>query len=362
MPAALAVVTITTVNQMYRARLLMRQVAAQMPEAVRIIYLADTLPPQAPLFADDPLIVPVSLLAIPRARQLAFALDPTGYCCAQKPWIMLNALERTEARGILYLDNDIGLFARPCSLLGLLSRYPIVLTPHLLAPQRAPANPSEADLLPYGPFNAGQLATDNSPAAHEFLLWWGTRLLDPRNSKQETGYDQPWLGWAPLYFEVGVDRDPGCNVAFWNLSERPLRREKDGWTAGGARLATFHFSWLEENDPTSLVRRTMPATAASDPLGLELVRERLAQLEACGRARDVVHAYSHGTYSDGFPIEPRSRASLASAWHLVPHAFDPFSRESWLGEPTLVTLPGPYPLPASLHRRIARRLLRLIAK
>ncbi len=360
----LVVITITTRNQLYRARLLMSQLARYTPEAKRIVYLADGA---APNHITDPTseydIVAVDHLALPRKRQLAYALDPTGWCCALKPWIMQDALSRTKAKAVLYADNDIGFYQRPSGMLERLRDHPVVLTPHLLKPLPPEASPNEAKLLPYGAYNAGLLAADNSSTASQFLEWWGSRLLDPRHSVRDQGYDQPWLAWAPLYFpNIGILRDPGTNVAFWNLAERPLSNTNDCWCSGSALLVAFHFSSLEEHNPIALTRSNIQASAQHDPLALALVRERIEALEACGRKEDIAIPYGYASHDDGHPIEPCQRIRLSEAWSKIDPEVDPFCRKDWIERPSLRALfptETPRRSPVKRMRSAIRRLLKL---
>jgi hypothetical protein len=49
---------------------------------------------------------------------------------------------------------------------------------------------------------------------------------------------------VPAFFDgVHILRDPGYNVASWNLSRRPITIEEDGTIrAAGHRLRFFHFT------------------------------------------------------------------------------------------------------------------------
>src|SRR5262249_35273130 len=61
--------------------------------------------------------------------------------------------------------------------------------------------------------------------------------------------DQRWMDQAPALFPCGVIVDPGCNVAYWNLHERELRRVGDDLMIGDVPLRFFHFSGLEPERP-----------------------------------------------------------------------------------------------------------------
>src|SRR6185369_14369168 len=176
--ADLAVISITTVNYLHRARALMQSIAQYLPHARRMVCCADSpvgiVDPPAENFE----VIDAANLALPRFRQLAFALNATGLCCALKPHLTLHAFA-TGARRVLYLDNDIQLFRRPDEILAALEKSDLVLTPHLLAPLPAGAVPDEATVVAYGTFNAGIFATQSTADSISFLQWWGQRTLDP---------------------------------------------------------------------------------------------------------------------------------------------------------------------------------------
>ena len=71
----------------------------------------------------------------------------------------------------------------------------------------------------------------------------------------ERGYfvDQRWMDLAPgLIPSLFVLRDPGYNVAYWNLSSRDVRRTGDGYTVNGRPLRFFHFSGYDPAQPQLL--------------------------------------------------------------------------------------------------------------
>ena len=68
--------------------------------------------------------------------------------------------------------------------------------------------------------------------------------------------DQLWVNLAPVFFDrVKVSRDPGLNVAYWNLHERNVSRKNDAFFINDKfPLAFYHFSSYRLADPTQLSR------------------------------------------------------------------------------------------------------------
>ena len=55
-----------------------------------------------------------------------------------------------------------------------------------------------------------------------------------------------WLVWALVIGgDLAIVNDPGVNVAYWNLDERPLALRGERWFAGGVPLRLFHFSGFD---------------------------------------------------------------------------------------------------------------------
>jgi hypothetical protein len=176
---------------------------------------------------------------------------------AKAPMLEL-ALRRGYERAV-FLDVDM-LVTGPLSHLLALDAADILLTPHMLTPTcpetstpAATAEWRELNIIRCGVFNGGCLSVGAGPNADAFLEWFTARLRTHCLHDVEHGlhYDQTWLDLVPGMFDgVGVLRDPGCNVAYWNLPERPVRALVDGnWSAAGAPLSLFHFSGFDPRRP-----------------------------------------------------------------------------------------------------------------
>jgi hypothetical protein len=155
------------------------------------------------------------------AARLRAAYEPPALAMAAKASAMRHALDAGADRVVL-LDADLLVLAD----LGPLVHAPgdVVVVPHLLGPARGPgAEAAELRLLQAGVMNAGVVAASNTPPGREFVAWWEDRLVQACRHDLAAGvhYDQRWLDLAPGLFEgVTVLRDPGIDVAYWNLHER----------------------------------------------------------------------------------------------------------------------------------------------
>jgi hypothetical protein len=123
-----------------------------------------------------------------------------------------------------------------------------VLTPHLLEFEdvKSAIVDNEVCVLKHGVFNLGAFAVNNSREGQSFVNWFNKRLSEFCYDDIPNGLftDQKWCDLAPAFFEnLYILRDPGCNVASWNLSRRSLSFSSDGTLlVNGSPLKFYHFT------------------------------------------------------------------------------------------------------------------------
>ncbi|HEY6533668.1 MAG TPA: glycosyltransferase, partial [Acidimicrobiales bacterium] len=183
-------------------------------------------------------------------RQMALFYDVTEFATALKPWVM-EAGQRRVPGPVLYLDPDIEIFGPLDELVALADQHGIVLTPHVLEPiPRDGLTPPETHIMRAGMYNLGFIGVGADCGG--MLDWWQERLVTDAVSAPEIGLftDQKWIDFVPSLFPYHLHRDPGCNVAYWNLHERPLTRSDDGLLrAGGSPLVFLHYSGYDPTAP-----------------------------------------------------------------------------------------------------------------
>jgi hypothetical protein len=179
-----------------------------------------------------------------------FGMDVVEACTAVKGRALLQIMEEPTAEKILYFDPDTAVFASMEPVVRLLDNASIALTPHLVDPEieKMGILDNEICSLHYGIFNLGFLAVRNDAEARRFALWWADRLADWCHDRLDIGVfvDQKWCNLIPCFFEgVKIVRDPGYNVASWNLSRRQISIAKDGVIlVNDVPLRFFHFTKL----------------------------------------------------------------------------------------------------------------------
>jgi|ERR1043165_4930026 hypothetical protein len=300
--------TIFTKNYLAQARCLaesIRQSQAQLPLVALLVDDPSVFfDPQSESFE----ILRLTDLSIPDARALVFETDQQGACCLLKPFMLRHLLARGFSP-VVFLDPDILVLDPLEELIETAGGAAISLTPNWLTPRTgADAPRDELRMLLGGTFNGGVLAVSDRPQALAFLSWWETRLrIHCRHAPAEgVHYDQRWLDLVPsLFDEVHVLRDPGLNVAYWNLAERSLRLEGGRAYVEGDVCRAFHFSGYSPAAPDRMTRFeefALPpvSMAAAAPL-FDAYREALLRN---GWSEASRWPYSAATFDNGVHIAP----------------------------------------------------------
>ena len=186
---------------------------------------------------------------------------------------------------VTYLDPDIWVYQTLDLVRQALKRAPLALTPHLTRPLVGPANPNDHTILTSGSFNLGFMAVRNEPQIEALLDWWAEKCRFDCRVDFANGLftDQKWMDLAPgLVSDLAILRDPGLNLAYWNLEGRDVAGPQGG-RIPPAEL-TAH-TWLDDLAET-LWRYQMAQ------LGLGFNPELLALSErySAGRSRSELRA------------------------------------------------------------------------
>ena len=179
-----------------------------------------------------------------------FGHDIVEACTAVKGRVLERLLDEADCEQAYYFDPDIALFG-PVDEMVEAMREPgvsILLTPHQVEPDesRQAVVDNEVGSLAHGVFNLGFIAVRNDPEGRRFARWWAERLGDWCLDDIPRGLftDQKWCNLIPCFFDgVRIVRDPGCNVASWNLSRRRVEINLEGAIlVNGSSLKFYHFT------------------------------------------------------------------------------------------------------------------------
>lgn len=256
-----------------------------------------------------------------------FGHDIVEACTAVKGRALQFILEDPDAEKVLYFDPDIAAFNVLDPIVDLLDDHSIVLTPHQIDPEPADAAlaiiDNEIGSLQYGTFNLGFIAVNRSEEAGRFARFWAERLFDWCHDRLDIGVfvDQKWCNLVPGFFDgVKVLRDPGYNVASWNLSNRTMTFDTDGAARiNGALLRFYHFTKLGPTGDT-MTRRY----AGDNTEVFELWHwYRRAVIQASDPAIPAGW-WHYGVFDNGQPIEKSMRETFRGRKDLRAAFADPF--------------------------------------
>lgn len=322
-----------TFSYLNRARVLFTTLRRFQP-TWRLVALISDAPPPGVTFdcSMEPFdeVVYAGTLPIPNFNSWIFCHDIVEACTAVKGPYLLNALSG-DVDAVVYLDPDIALFAPLDSTLAELKDHDILLTPHLLEPetQGTAVLDNEVCALRTGIFNLGFVAVKRSAEGLRFAAWWNERLQHFCYDDPASGLfvDQKWCDYVPVFFNTAKTiRDPGCNVASWNLSQRNVSITDDGQIlVNGSPLKFWHFTKLGS------VADTMTRRYAKQNYEVYEIWNWYRREIALLTNPLIPQTYwVYGEYEDRVPVEKthrtlyRSRPELQSAYP-NPFAADPAS-------------------------------------
>jgi lipopolysaccharide biosynthesis glycosyltransferase len=262
--------TSISLNYLPKARILASAVKRFHPDWTFHLLVSDRItngnkPTEEINFAQEPFdrIVWVDSLDIDDIYSWIFKHSIVELCTAVKgPF--LQQLIREGAEKIIYLDPDTVVFNPIDPLIDLLDDNAILLTPHLLD---YPDNPQSIldneimSVMRHGVFNLGFFAINpNKPDGARFAEWWGNRLLNYCYADYDHGLftDQKWCDLVPSYFkDYYVIRDPGYNVASWNIDKRLVSISENGQIQIDGRypLRFYHFTGYDSGAGNTMTQR-----------------------------------------------------------------------------------------------------------
>lgn len=264
--------------------------------------------------------------------QWIFGHDVVEACTAVKGRALQVLLERGD---VVYLDPDMAIFGSLTPFLTELTSCSVLLTPHVTMP--APTDSAdlgdELTTLRHGLYNFGMYGVSASPEGRAFADWWSSRLdafcIDDVPSGLFT--DQRWGDLVPVFFpSARLCRDPGVNVASWNLHQRPFSMSDHGdYLVDGHPLVSYHFT-----KATGVGLRVSRLKMDANPLVADLWRWYLERL-VIHSASVPSHRWAYAESADGVPIERSRRRLFRSRWG-TPDLPDPFglrADDEWWSTP-----------------------------
>jgi hypothetical protein len=302
--------TIVSENYLPFARNLARSFLSHHPDRDFHILVVDENRPETYSGSHPYRIWNVDQLAIPKFREMAFQYDIVELNTAVKPFFLDWLCEKFGYHKLLYIDPDMMVFHPLVKLDMLLDEHSIVLTPHVLDSSASDGLLPARQFLLNGIYNLGFLGIQRDANSKAMLEWWKRKLADMcfLDYPEGLAVDQRWMDFTPALFDgVHILKDPGFNMAFWNMHERSLV-EKDGicLVNGQDPLCLYHFSSFKMAEPEFI--QPSKGSRLADRPDLKPVYEnyfRGVREAGYDEYRDRRYAYSQ--FDDGVPILPFQR-------------------------------------------------------
>lgn len=256
-----------------------------------------------------------------------FKHDIVEACTAVKGRALQYIMADPTAEKVVYFDPDIAVFNHMNDVIELLNEYSIVLTPHQIDPEPATHHhairDNEITSLDYGVFNLGFIAVNQSMEAHRFAQWWADRLFDWCHDRLDIGVfvDQKWCNLIPCFFDsIKVLRDPGYNVASWNLSQRTMSYDAFGQAQiNGKPLRFYHFTKLGPIGDT-MTRRYAGLNTEIYELWWWYRQEVISATDP-----SIPKGWWHyGIFDNNFPIDKQTRTTYRDRKDLQMKFTEPF--------------------------------------
>ena len=249
------VFTIASKNYIAHVRTLMASLEKHHPEYRRYLCLADEVEGYFAKAGENFEVIEANTLGIESFQDMSIRYGIMEFNTAIKPFMIEWIFNNTELDCVIYLDPDIEVFSRFDVLESEFQEgASVVLTPHITEPLEDQRKPDDHNMIQSGVFNLGFIAVRRCDEAIRFVQWWGRRLTTQGASDLANNLftDQRWCDLAPCFLDrLKVLKNPGFNVAYWNLAQRQINQSDSGkWFVDSQPLVFFHFSGLNADQPT----------------------------------------------------------------------------------------------------------------
>jgi len=293
--------TIVSRNYAAQAASLMESLSRTEPSARRVVIASDGPIPELEGRAE---VIDAATLDTPITAMSVY-YDALELNTAIKPYVFLHFLQQPGVSSVTYLDPDIYVFRPLDRIREGLSQGQLVLTPHITRPLLGEANPNDQALLRAGVYNLGFASVRNEPKAVALIRWWADRCRFDCRVDLANGLftDQKWMDLSPGFVDsLAILRDPGLNLAYWNLEGRTLARTADGWTVDSQPLTFFHFSGFDPLRPKTLSKHQNRVSVGTGSPLAELLADFAQTMLRNGHQTTSVVPYAHNRFASGRPV------------------------------------------------------------
>jgi hypothetical protein len=252
------VFTICSVNYLASAKCLADSVLKMNPNMNFIYIIADKINNRVPKeFFEKFEYVEVENLGIPNLNELIGTYNIIEFNTAIKPFAVKYLVKKFNAKKIVYLDPDIIVFDSLINIFNELDKYDFILTPHILTPIVIEEYyPHQKGVLNTGVFNLGFIAINYNSESGKIIDWWTYHMRSHGHCNSLIGefYDQKIMNLLPVFSnKVLIEKNPGYNVAGWNIHEREITKVEGKYFINSSPLCFYHYSGFVKDKSTNLI-------------------------------------------------------------------------------------------------------------
>jgi hypothetical protein len=207
----------------------------------------------------------------------------------------------------------------------------IVLTPHHIDYEEYTDRIPESVVrtLMCGIFNSGFVGVRRSPNGLKFLRWWDKQLLHFCYKELSCGLylEQRWLELSQAFFDITILREPGYNVANWNIAQRELMLNANGdeYLVCGKSLRFFHFSMVDSGRDLYYLKYYLPDDS---PL-FEIRRKYVDTIRRLDGGRNFAkNQWTYGHFNSGELIAYLTRQRYRNRLSHARRFTDPFDQSN----------------------------------
>lgn len=341
-PTNIAACTIISKNYIALARTLADSFHQFHPDIPFFVLLVDRIDGHFQPESERFYLVDLDALDIPDNDNFCFKYNILELNTAVKPYFLSHLFEKFKIKKLIYFDPDILILEKVSSLFELLDTYSIILIPHITEPLEDNFRPSELDLLQAGTYNLGFIALGATSTTRKLLSWWQQRVYEQCLLAPDRGMhvDQKWMDLVPgLFGHVFIMREPGYNVAYWNLHSRAIDLLDNRVRVNREPCYFFHFSGFDPLNISMVSKHQNRFTLGDLGQAVYLFEQYRDLLLANGHAETKKWPYAFGFFDNGARIPDIARLMYHALGAERKKFGNPFSTTSaqsffrWLNEP-----------------------------
>lgn len=252
------VFTICSVNYLASAKVLANSVLKTNSNVEFVYIISDKINDRVSKeYFEEIEFIEVENLGIENLNELVDTYNITEFNTALKPYAVNFLNKKYKSNKIIYIDPDIIVFHDLAQVFKNLDKYDFILTPHIINPIIDDEFYShQIGALNTGVFNLGFVAINYNLESKKIIDWWALHMRNHGHCNSGIGefYDQKIMNLLPVFSDkVLIEKNPGYNVAGWNIHERVITKNDCKFFVNNYPLVFYHFSGFVKDKSLKLI-------------------------------------------------------------------------------------------------------------